>query len=179
MLSRVQCFLAFVLLLVSLGSCKEEVYNGDELINYPDLEKLVRDNWDRDLTTQYQKVVFSPSSRDSIMLNKNEMPWSTIDSLLAMANLQKKELDHHYRIDIMNDSVSETITLYYESLAEDDFTRNMSIVSNDDNSIRNVYFETKSAEKGIQKVLFIPKTLLQIQQRQKKAIQAETYYFVD
>jgi len=171
----------FCLFVVFLFSCGEEEYAGDELISYPDFNQILQDEWDMDAPLVYWRVIRTASMVDSVQVQSTEMPWEVIKDIFSKANIQKEELNHHYAIDILNDSVSNSITLYYKALAPKDFTRKVSIVSDGESSdLISLYFETNEkgdANRNGDRILFVPNKLLQIQKRQDKSIAVETYYF--
>ncbi len=166
-------------LVILFFACKEETYNGDKLINYPDLNQILQNEWDMDSTVVYWKVSKNKSTTDSLQLSADAMPWDEIKEAFNKANIQRKELNLHYAIDIMNDSMSNTMTLFYKTLAPKDYTRSISIVSStESNEMSSLYFET--LDKGVtQKVLFAPYRFLQMQNIEREEHSVVTYYFTE
>lgn len=165
--------------LICLGtSCGSEELKGDELINYPDLEMVLSEGWKMDSVRSYLKVSRNMKGADTSNIAHSEMPMEEIRALFKKANLQQQELDHHYKIEMLEDSASQAITFLYESVVPEDYTRSVSIVGSDaDQELTSLYFETNEGDQKSQRVLFVPRELLQIQRREPKNISVDTYYF--
>ena len=178
-------FIGIVVLSCSLFffSCNnEEKYTGEDVMNYPDLNKVLNDSWDMEAPYVYLKVSKEGKKVDSTQVQSTSMPWDEIKSMFDKADIHKDELNHHYAIDLMKDSMSGTTTLYYKSLAPKDYSRTLNIISDSSNNeLTSVYFETAEGDSKISKVLYLPKKLIQIQERNKvdgnNKIKVETYYF--
>lgn len=182
MYNKLKLSILFLMAGIVLFSCGNEIeYKGDELINYPDLNEILADKWDMDAPLVYTRVSRTMSNADSSQIQSTDMPWQKIKDIFGEANIQKEELNRHYAIDILNDSISGTLTLYYKTLAPNDFTRSISIVQDGaESSMNSLYFETVGQGEDsskTSKVLFIPNKLFQIQERNAGAILVDTYYF--
>ncbi len=173
----------FIILVLGWSACKEKEYGGEDILNYPDLNQVLVDSWDTNMPYVYLKVSQTNKQVDTVRVQSTSMPWDEIRSLFAKASINKPELNHHYSIDIMKDSILNTKTIYYKSLASEDYTRTLNIISSgDDNKLTSVYIETADHDE-ISKILYIPESLIQIQKKpkegEKKQVKVETYYFPD
>ena len=179
--NRITILVSMLFLTVGLFSCKEKEYGGEDMINYPDLAKLFEREVDTESPINYLHIRQEGSQKDSSDLPYNQVPWDEIQSLFVDGNLQKKELNKKYAISILNDTLTNTRTLYYEALDPDIPTRSLSITSNvNDNEIQNIYFDF--VEKGMMKsrnsrVLLIPEQLIQVQNRAKEKTVVDSYYY--
>lgn len=182
MLNKRGVFLMVWIVSVGFFACQQKTYLGEVYTNYPDLNKILTDTWDQEVPYNYLKVTLSATKKDSVMLRSNEMPWEEINVLFQKANFHDEKLDKHYTIDVfVDDSISQTNTMFFESLEPEDFTQSLNIVSGIESSVlNNLYFTTGAAEflnaKSV-KVLYIPKELLQIQKDGAEGIVVDTYYF--
>lgn len=169
-----------VVIVLMLGSCAEEKYKGEDVTNYPSLSNLLVKNWDMEEPIDYWKVTLSASKKDSTLLKDTDMPWQKIKDIFKKADINKEELNHHYAIDIMQDSVMNSTTVYYKALAPNDFTKKIDIISGSEyNKLTSIYFETATEDGATSKVLFIKNKLIQIQERGSKNedVKVETYHF--
>lgn len=181
MLSK-KCLL-LLLLVCAFGfySCKEKTYLGESFTNYPDLKKILQDTWDQEVPYNYMKITFADGKKDSLVVPQNEMPWNEINGLFENANFHSEKLDKHYTINVMLDSITESQTLFYETLEPEDFTQSLDIVSSAESSaVNSIYIKINAngyLDAKTIKVLYIPKELIQIHKSKADGSIVETYKF--
>jgi hypothetical protein len=171
-------FVAIVILCFTLTACgNKKKYNGDSRVNYPDIKLVLDDYLDTEAPLMYNKYVNDNGSKDSSKVPDNEMPWKDIYATFEQANIQEKELDKKYIIDITNDTTTQAMTLHYTALDPNLFTQKISIISNNmDRDLRSLYIETTDPgwfSSTNQRLLFIPDRSIQIQERTKRLFSEE------
>ncbi len=170
--------------LIGITGCSEKKYQGEDMINYPDLKTLFAKEVDIEAPYLYTRVHQVGNVIDSTEVGSTDMPWDKITKIFSDASLQKEDLNFKYSIDIFNDTNART--MYYKALAPKTYTRSLSIVSAIfDNNVQSIYFET--VDDGLlsttyYRVLLVPDDLIQIQERKKSLFSEDkmvidTYYF--
>ncbi|MBP6455718.1 MAG: hypothetical protein KA275_03210 [Chitinophagaceae bacterium] len=156
-------------------SCKQRGnYQGDLLMNYLDVEEVLRKNLDiyKKDPVMVSKITYLDGKRDSTALDMASMPWNEIEAPFKKANIQKKALDRKYKIDILTDTTTHSITLLYKALSNDVFTKSISMRTNDnENKMQSLYIEAD--EKNLvgssdYRLLYVKGKSIQIQERIKK-----------
>lgn len=181
MLNKKSLFLVLLICAIGFYSCKEKTYLGESYTNYPDLNKILQDSWDQDAPYNYMKVTFDGTTKDSIQVPQDKMPWAEINELFTKANFYAEKLDKHYTINVMLDSANNEQKLFYETLEPEDFTQSLNIVSNAETSeLQNIYMKIKAEgylDAKTINVLYIPKELIQIHKSGADGNLVETYNF--
>ena len=179
MLNKLRLILLILLsCTVMIFSCKEKQYGGEDMINYPDMETILTQEVDMIAPYNYLHVQQVGDKIDSMDMPASKMPWEELKGIFKKGNLHKEALNFKYAISIMQDTMANTRTLYYEALAPDVPTRSISIVSNASNDqIQNIYLTMTDKNPSDTRVLLIPNQLIQIQKRAKEKTVVDTYYY--
>ncbi len=149
------------------------VYDGDSMMNYPDMELILHENLE-----PYQKepytfklMTIENGKKDSVFLKAKDVDWDALKAPFLKANLFQKKLDKHYDINVFTDTVLNKMTLLLTAIDTKDITSKMSITAKtSDNKIMTLYAETRDA--GVfttieYKLLFVNKKTLQVQEIRK------------
>jgi len=167
--------LLLLILLLEMSSCKSKItYNGDSMINYPDMGMILQDNLEpyEKAPYTYRLVTVENNKKDTSYLHANEVKWKTIKQPFLDASLYNKELDRQYKIDVITDTITSTLTMIYTSLNPENLTSNLSIKANlADNKVKSIYAETRDAgffSSTEYKLLLVNQKTIQIQELSKK-----------
>jgi hypothetical protein len=170
--------LLFLLATIAISCTDSGKYQGDSMMNYPDLNLVVKDyllEYEK-LPNTFLKLEIEKGKKDSSYVKASDIKWEEIHTYFDRANLYQKELDKQYSITVMSDTLNPIMTLLYTSINPKNFTQKLSInAENIDNKIKSIYMETRdngffySEEK---KVLYVVGRTLQIQQTTKKPFSA-------
>ncbi len=167
--------IGFSTILLFFISCNQQGnYHGDLLMNYLDVEEVLRLNLDiyKKDPVMVSKIQYVDGKKDSTALDMASMPWTEIEAPFKKANIQKKALDRKYKIDILTDTTTHSITLFYKALSNDVFTKSISMRTNDnENKMQSLYIEAD--EKSFigstdYRLLYVKGKSIQIQERIKK-----------
>lgn len=164
-----------VIVCLLIACSDKDKYGGDSMINYPDLNLIMKD-----YLQQYQKSPYTflrvetrKKKRDSTFLSAEKVDWKEVNTLFEKANLYQKQLDKQYTITVISDTLNPTMTLLYTSINPKNLVTKLSInAENTDNKIQSIYWETRdegffnSKEK---KVLYVVGKTIQIQEYSKDA----------
>lgn len=165
----------FLIVVLEMSSCKSKTtYHGDSMINYPDMEMILHDNvepFEKEPYT-FRMVTIENNKKDTTYLHAKEVKWKTIKQPFLDASLYKKELDRQYKIDVITDTLTSTMTMIYTSLNPENLTSNLSIKANlADSKVKSIYAETKDAgffSSTEYKLLLVNQKTIQIQELSKK-----------
>ncbi|MBL7766136.1 MAG: hypothetical protein JNJ58_08595 [Chitinophagaceae bacterium] len=168
-----------LLLIVFLGmllhSCKgRKNYDGDSVVNYPDMKMVFEENlksYEQDPYT-YKLIQSDGSEKDTSYLKAKDVKWKDLKKQFLEANLYRKELDKHYKIDIFHDTLYGTLTMLLTALDPDAYTSSFSLKArSSDNKIISVYIEARDAgffSTTEYKLLFVNGRTLQVQESIKR-----------
>lgn len=167
----------FSLLILMLACGKNIIYEGDSMLNYPDMKTIVRKYLDTTNPILYTKIVKQNNKSDSSKIANNKMPWDDLFSEFLRCSLYDSSLDRHYGIDILQDTLLNSTTVLYSTLDPELYVQSISI-SSDRNSgdLEHMYIETddpgffSSVKK---RILFVPNKTIQIQERRKSLFSKE------
>lgn len=168
--------LVSLVLILFLSACHSKTYDGDSITNYPDIKVIFRK-----YLKPYQQAPYTfalltnrDGKKDSVYYKAKEVDWAALEKPFYAANLYQNKLDKHYRIDIMNDTLTAKMTLLLTALDPKEYTSNMSITATTaDNSIQTLYAECRDA--GIwntteYKLLYVVGKSIQIQEISKSPL---------
>lgn len=163
-----------LLLLLLFAACKPSPKpDGDSMVNYPDMDMILRENLE---PYQHEPYTFklttvSNGKKDSSFLKASQVDWDEWKRPFLQANLYQKKLDKCYDIDVFTDTVLGKITLMLSALDPKAITSRMSVMArSSDNKIMSVYAETRDAgfiATHEYKLLFVNGKTLQIQETSK------------
>jgi len=171
-------FLLMMLVLITNVACKNKAayYNGESMANYPDLELIWKENFelfDRGPET-YKLITIENNKKDTAFVHPDNIDWNEWKGPLLTTNIHKKEFDKQYKIDMFNDTLSNTMTILYTSLNVQNATNSVSIVSNSiDNSISSVFVNYVDAgffSSTSYKLLYVNGVSIQVQETIKKPL---------
>lgn len=183
-------FIGMILVLITGISCskKDKYYNGEGMKNYADLELIWKENFehfDRGIET-YKLVTIKNNKKDTSFVHPDNIDWNEWKNPLVVSNIHKKEFDKQYKIDLFTDTITNSMTLLFSSLNQQNPTNKISIVSNGmDNSISSIYVDYYDAgffSSTSYKLLYINGVSIQVQESIKKPFsklkkQIRTLYF--
>jgi hypothetical protein len=168
-------FLPILFLVFCLVSCQsKQEYQGDSMVNYPDMGVLLEQNlkpYEKE-PYSYRKVVIEGKQRDTTFLKAKDIDWKTIETLFNKASLFDKQYDKQYKINVLEDTIASTLTVMYNSLNPKNPTSTLNIKATQDNSqVLSIYAEV--SEEGFfhsesYKLLYVNKRTIQIQEAIKK-----------
>ncbi len=164
---------------IQLVSCNRNTeYQGDSMVNYPDLNLIMHDYvepYEKEPYT-YRLVTIENDKRDTSFLHAKDVNWHDIKQPFLEANLYQKKLDKQYKIDAITDTLTSTLSLIFTSLNHKNLTSKLSIKANlADNNIQSIYAETSDAgffTSKESKLLFVNKRTIQLQESSKKPFSA-------
>lgn len=173
-LKHIYLFAFSLFILFTSCSKKEKYYNGEGFANYPDLSLIWKENFehfDRGPET-YKQVVINNNKKDTTFVHPDNIDWNDWKGPFVLANIHKKELDKHYKIDMFTDTITNSMNVLYSSLNTQNPTNKISIVSNGmDNSISSIYVEYNDIgffSSTSYKLLFVNGVSMQVQETIKK-----------
>lgn len=165
--------LGFVFCISILSCGNKKKYNGDSIMNYPDMELLFKQNLEPFQKPPYTFKLISniDGKKDSSFLKANEVNWDDLKQPFLKANLFQEKLDKHYSIEVFTDTLLNKRTMLLTSLDPKAITSKMSITSKtNDNKILTIYAETRDAGFFMTreyKLLFVNGKTLQVQELKK------------
>ena len=167
-------YVFFVLICFQILSCnKEEKYDGDSMINYPDLEMIFKENLEPYQKAPYtfKLITIENGKKDSSFLKADEVDWKELKAPFLKANLYQKKLDKHYDINVFTDTLYGKMTMLLTSIDPTAITSKMSITAKSGtNKIMTVYAETHDAGFLVSKeykLLYVVGKTLQVQEDKK------------
>jgi hypothetical protein len=170
---RIYPLLALACCLV-FNHCKPTAeYDGDSVLNYPDVNMILDENLKPYQKEPYTfKIIHIEGERkDSVFQKASDIDWAEWEAPFRKANLFQNKLDKHYDIDVINDTVYGKMTLILTALDPKDITTKMNIQARlSDNEIMSLYAEVRDAgffTTTEYKLLFVNKQSLQIQEVKK------------
>lgn len=163
-----------ILFIVLLSACSEKAYQGDAVLNYPDMQVILNDYlkpYEKAPNT-FLEVQWEGKTRDTTFRSANKMPWKMIEETFLQANLFDSTLDRQYKIDVLTDTINSTMSMVYTSLNPANKTGKLVIkASLYDNKIRSLYTEVRDAgffTSTEYKLLYLPGKTIQIQEMKKR-----------
>jgi hypothetical protein len=165
--------LIILVILLFISCSKEKEYEGDSIKNYPDMEKIFKENLEpfQKRPHTFKLVRIENGKKDSSFLKAADVKWEELKSPFLKANLHKNELDKHYKINVFTDTLYSKMTMLLTAIDKNEITSKMSVTMKAaDNSIQTVYAEARDA--GIfttkeYKLLFVDRKTLQVQETTK------------
>lgn len=185
-------YLLCLFAIITLSACNREkkVWNGEPFGNYPSTEDLLQKYFDPFVkdALRFQHITYENGKRDTIILDKKDLPIKKIRKVFEATDIKKEEFDKKYSIDFISDSEMGSFTMQHSALASDLHVRSLIILTNGaDREMRSLYIETDdpgfiSSKK--ETIVLIPENMIQIQtsssglfSSEKKTI--ETYLLLD
>lgn len=168
-------FVAIVALLTNLYSCTSNTkYAGNDMINYPDINLLL-DQTLRPFEKEpnsFRKVIRTQTTNDTTYHKANEIKWKEVEYPFLQSSFFDKKYDKQYKIDILEDTLSTTLTVMYTSLNPKNPTQKMTIrTGQPDNKVLSIYIEYNDIgflTSQNYKLLYLPQRTIQIQDISKK-----------
>ncbi len=164
----------FLLLTLFVSACgTKKVYDGDSLMNYPDVAMIFKENVEPYQTAPYtfKLMTIENGKKDSGFLKAKDVDWDALKAPFLKANLHQRKLDKHYNINVFIDTIYNKMTLLLTAIDPKDITAKMSITAKtSDNKIMTLYAETRDAgffATTEYKLLFVNKKTLQVQETKK------------
>jgi len=163
----------FVFFILSIACNKEEKYDGDSMINYPDMELILKENLEPYQKTPYtfKLMTIENGKKDSVFLKASEVAWKELKAPFLKANLYQKKLDKHYDINVFTDTLYGKMTMLLTSIDPKAITSKLSITAKSGtNNIMTIYAETHDAGFFITKeykLLYVVGKTLQVQEAKK------------
>lgn len=138
-----------IFMILTIISCSNKNdFEGDSVSNYPDMAMLLKNNLEPYQQSPYTFMLSTRvnGKKDSSILKAEQVDWKAITEPFLKANLYQKELDGHYKIDIMTDTIYGKSTMLLTSLDPKAITSRLSINARlEDNKILSIYAETRDA----------------------------------
>lgn len=157
-----------------LSACSEKEYQGDAVLNYPDMQVILNDYlkpYEKAPNT-FREVQWEGKTRDTAFRSAADMPWKKIEETFLQANLFDSTLDRQYKIDVLTDTINSNMSMVYTSLNPANAATKLVIkASLYDNKIRSLYAEVRDAgffASTEYKLLYLPGKTIQIQEMRKR-----------
>ena len=163
----------FLCCILFIACNKEGKYDGDSMINYPDMELILKENLESYQKAPYtfKLITLENGKKDSSFLKASEVVWKELTAPFLKANLYQKKLDKHYDINVFTDTLYGKMTMLLTSIDPKAITSKMSITAKSgSNKIMTVYAETRDAgflTTKEYKLLYVVGKTLQIQEATK------------
>jgi len=173
-MNKLTCIFLWILFSLCMSACgPAKVYDGDSMVNYPDVAMIFDDN-----LAPYQKapytfklITIEHGQKDSSFLKAKDVDWDALKAPFLKANLYQKKLDKHYDINVFTDTIYNKLTLLLTAIDPNEITSKMSITAKKpENKIMTLYAETRDAgffTTTEYKLLFVNKRTLQVQETKK------------
>lgn len=170
----IRLLLSSILFAFLLSACSEKEYQGDAVLNYPDMKLILSDYlkpYEKAPNT-FREVQWEGKNRDTAFRSAADMPWKKIEETFLKANLFDSTLDRQYKIDVLTDTINSTMSMVYTSLKSANKAGKLVIkASLYDNKIRSLYTEVREAgffTSTEYKLLYVPGKTIQIQELNKR-----------
>jgi hypothetical protein len=158
-----------------LFSCKNKsTAIGDGMVNYPDMELILKENLLPYETVNYvfKETIVENGKSTEQTLRGNAINWNEIWQPFLDVNIHQLKFDKQYKMDVLSDANSSSMTLVFSPLKRDLPTTNMSLVAQmGDNTIKSIYAEYNDVgffSSKSYKLLFASGKTIQIQETSKK-----------
>jgi len=118
----------------------------------------------------FRRVISLNGKTDSSYVSSFEMDWKSILQPFFASDISDKKYLDQYNFSLFEDDVTDTRTLMYEAKDNKLFTKLLQIVTDQENNkITSIYVETEKNGK-LQKLLYAPVKLIQIQEFETSVI---------
>lgn len=166
----------FCIAVFMMVSCQDKEYNGDSIVNYPDMNVLLKENLDpyQQEPYSFQLNTIKDGKKDSVFMKANQVDWKAIREPFMKANVFNPTYDGKYKVDVITDTIYGRMTMMCTSLDIKLPTSKVTITARTaDNKVTSIYAEMREVSmfKSTEyKLLYSVGKQIQIQELEKRSL---------